>query len=144
MFWEKKTSEIFFDNFMATLYMYIIHINDHVSCTLLGVLHRSQVHAARVAALRCLRFRPDGLLNVRLVGPPGDPLGVHPVDPPDDHPVGRLGDRFGDHPDVRRDGQELPKRRPPESSKSRMFSFWDDLLGTATGIEETQRLCKLL
>jgi hypothetical protein len=26
----------------------------------------------------------------------------------------------------------------------RMFSFWDDLLGTATGIEETQRLCKLL
>jgi hypothetical protein len=129
---------------MATLYMYIIHINDHVSCTLLGVLHRSQVHAARVAVLRCLRFRPDGLLNVRLVGRPGDPLGVHPVDPPDDHPVGRLGDRFGDHPDVRRDGQELPKRRPPESSKSRMFSFWDDLLGTATGIEETQRLCKLL
>jgi hypothetical protein len=129
---------------MATLYMYIIHINDHVSCTLLGVLHRSQVHAARVAVLRCLRFRPDGLLNVRLVGPPGDPLGVHPVDPPDDHPVGRLGDRFGDHPDVRRDGQELPKRRPPESSKSRMFSFWDGLLGTATGIEETQRLCKLL
>jgi hypothetical protein len=129
---------------MATLYMYIIHINDHVSCTLLGVLHRSQVHAARVAVLRCLRFRPDGLLNVRLVGPPGDPLGVHPVDPPDDHPVGRLGDRFGDHPDVRRDGQELPKRRPPESSKSRMFSFWDDLLGTATGIKETQRLCKLL
>jgi hypothetical protein len=118
MFWGKKTSEIFFDNFMATLYMYIIHINDHVSCTLLGVLHRSQVHAARVAALRCLRFRPDGLLNVRLVGRPGDPLGVHPVDPPDDHPVGHLGDRFGDHPDVRRDGQELPKRRPPESSKS--------------------------